>query len=243
MNNLFSIFDPVSSIFRFRFNWLSSLRILIFLPSSYWLTKRKIFQVFIFILIYLNKEVSIVIGNLKIQGLTHVFISIFLFIVLNNFLGIFPYIFTSSRHLTFTVTLALPLWRGYIIYSTLLNVNNFLAHLVPLGTPYILIPFIVIIELVRRVIRPLTLSVRLAANIVAGHLLIVLVRGPISFMSWGLIIFVVVGLLLLLILELAVSFIQAYVFRTLISLYVVEVNSLNLLFTKKLFKINNRFNY
>ena len=54
-----------------------------------------------------------------------------------------------------------------------LNYNFFLSHLVPTGTPYVLIPFMVIIELISRVIRPLTLSVRLAANIVAGHLLIV----------------------------------------------------------------------
>ena len=106
--------------------------------------------------------------------------------------------------------------------------GRFIAHLVPLGTPYALIPFMVIIELVRSVIRPLTLSVRLAANIVAGHLLIVLIRNPIARINFNFIILVLSALLLLLILELAVSFIQAYVFRTLTSLYVIEVNSPNL---------------
>jgi len=167
-------------------------------------------------------------GGIKSQGLTHIFISIFLFITVNNFLGLFPYVFTASRHLTFTVALALPLWVGYIIYSTFLNLGRFLAHLVPLGTPYALIPFIVLIELVRRVIRPLTLSVRLAANIVAGHLLMVLVRRPMASIRLNFIGLVLAALLLLIILELAVSFIQAYVFRTLISLYVIEVNSPNL---------------
>lgn len=100
--------------------------------------------------------------------------------------------------------------------------------MVPLGTPYALIPFIVLIELVRSVIRPLTLSVRLAANIVAGHLLIVLVRRPMISIRLNFIGLVLSALLLLIILELAVSFIQAYVFRTLISLYVIEVNSPNL---------------
>ena len=153
--------------------------------------------------------------------------SIFLFIVLNNFLGLFPYIFTSSRHLTLTISLALPLWLGYIIFSTIKNINGFLAHLVPLGTPYPLIPFMVVIELIRRVIRPLTLSVRLAANIVAGHLLIVLIRSPLVRVRWLVLTLIISGLLLLLTLELAVSFIQAYVFRTLISLYIIEVNSPN----------------
>merc|ERR1711936_786086 len=56
-------------------------------------------------------------------------------------------------------------------------IERFLAHLVPSGTPDVLIPLIVVIELVRNFIRPITLSVRLAANIVAGHLLIRLVNG------------------------------------------------------------------
>lgn len=225
MNNLFSIFDPRSSIINLRLNWFRRLRVIIFLPSSFWLLKRQNWQLFLFIFESLNKEFSISLRNLKSPGLTHIFISIFLFICLNNFLGLFPYIFTSSSHLVFTISLALPIWVGYILYSTILNIRGFLTHLVPLGTPYILIPFIVIIELVRRIIRPLTLSVRLAANIVAGHLLIVLIRGPIARISWRLIALVLLGLLLLLVLELAVSFIQAYVFRTLISLYIIEVNS------------------
>ena len=100
-----------------------------------------------------------------------------------NFLGLFPYIFTPSRHLVITINLALPVWLGYITYSIILNINFFLSHLVPLGTPYPLIIFIVLIEIIRRIIRPLTLSVRLAANIVAGHLLMVLIRGPISAVS------------------------------------------------------------
>ena len=220
MNNLFSIFDPISSFINFNLNWIRRLCILIFIPSSFWLIKRKIRQIFIL-------EFLLAITFVKTPGLSHLFISIFLFIALNNFLGLFPYIFTSSSHLTLTISLALPLWVGYIIYSTVKNINGFLSHLVPLGTPYPLIPFMVVIELIRRVIRPLTLSVRLAANIVAGHLLIVLIRGPIAQVSWIVIIFVIRGLLLLLILELAVSFIQGYVFRTLVSLYVIEVNSPN----------------
>merc|ERR1712228_1168407 len=108
---------------------------------------------------------------------------------------------------------------GYIIYSTINNINFFLSHLVPLGTPVALIPLIVVIEIVRRLIRPITLSVRLAANIVAGHLLIALIRGPLSVVRFF--------RFFLILLELAVSFIQAYVFSTLISLYIIEVNSPN----------------
>jgi len=101
--------------------------------------------------------------------------------------------------------------------------RSFLSHLVPSGTPAALIPLIVLIELVRNFIRPITLSVRLAANIVAGHLLIRLVnRGGLSL---GSLTFIIIGGLILFFLEVAVSFIQGYVFRTLRVIYLSEFNS------------------
>merc|ERR1712080_666233 len=93
------------------------------------------------------------------------------------------YTFTATSHLSITIALSLPIWLGYMIFSSLKNINFFLPHLVPLGTPYPLIPFMVLIEIIRRIIRPITLSVRLAANIIAGHLLIVLLRGQIRSIS------------------------------------------------------------
>lgn len=106
--------------------------------------------------------------------------------------------------------------------------QSMLAHLVPLGTPVALMPLMVIIELVSNVIRPLTLSVRLAANMVAGHLLLTLLgnQGPAS--AWILSIFLIIAIVILAILETAVSLIQAYVFRVLRTLYFNEVNNLTL---------------
>lgn len=99
------------------------------------------------------------------------------------------------------------------------------AHLVPLGRPGALSPFIVVIELVSAVIRPLTLSVRLAANIVAGHLLMVLLSTPAASASLALASLIVSALVALALLESAVATIQAYVFSILAVLYVNEVNS------------------
>merc|ERR1712088_707943 len=129
-------------------------------------------------------------------------------------MGLAPYIFTRSSHISFTLTLALPIWTGIIVFSIKNQYNRLFAHLVPRGTPVALIPVMVIIETVRNVIRPGTLSIRLAANIVAGHLLLTLLgsQGP---AVRGLII----SLVLLLCLELAVACIQAYVFTILRSLY------------------------
>lgn len=83
----------------------------------------------------------------------------------------------------------------------------------------------VLIEVVRGTMRPLTLSVRLAANITAGHLIMVLVRTPLALSSWGMSIAILIGLVLVAVLELAVAIIQAYVFMALSSLYISEVNN------------------
>lgn len=107
--------------------------------------------------------------------------------------------------------------------SVLFNTSLFLAHLVPKGTPMLLVPFMVLIELLRNIIRPFTLGIRLAANMVAGHLILVLVSSPVYNLSSSVIIVVMVGLLLLTTLELAVSIIQSYVFMSLGALYIREV--------------------
>ena len=98
-----------------------------------------------------------------------------------------------------------------------------LAHLVPQGTPPILIPFIVCIETVRNLIRPGTLAVRLAANIIAGHLLLTLLGNTGSQLSSILIRLLIITQLLLITLESAVAIIQSYVFAVLRTLYSREV--------------------
>merc|ERR1719382_808720 len=142
-------------------------------------------------------------------------------------MGLAPYIFTRSRHISFTLTLAIPIWIGRIVFSIKNQYNRLFAHLVPSGTPVALIPVIVIIETVRNVIRPGTLSIRLAANIVAGHLLLTLLgsQGP---AARGLVIIgLIISLILLLCLELAVACIQAYVFTILRSLYLNELRTVS----------------
>jgi F-type H+-transporting ATPase subunit a len=98
-----------------------------------------------------------------------------------------------------------------------------LSHLVPQGTPSALIIFIVIIELVSNIIRPITLCVRLTANLIAGHLLMSLLGNALTSLPIITGIFALPVPLILTILESAVACIQAYVFITLITLYTTEV--------------------
>ena len=178
---------------------------------------------FLKVSLYLEKELIAVFGKTTIQGTIFIFISVFFFILFSNFIGLIPYIFTRTSHLSITLVLALPLWLGSMMYSIFYQYNNLLAHLVPVGTPRFLIPIIVIIETISNIIRPITLSIRLAANIVAGHLLLTLLgsQGPnLIFVN---LIILIIGIVLLLLLEVAVACIQSYVFTILSSLYLNEL--------------------
>jgi len=227
MGSLFSVFDPSTGIGSIHINWFSILSI-VMVPSRYWLLSRKTVRVVNLIWLGLAAEIKLNRFKGVANSIPLILVRVFSLILCNNFLGLVPYVFTASSHPAFTRVLALSSWAGYIIYSTLINTSRFLAHLAPVGTPKVLIPFMVLIELVRSLIRPLTLAVRLAANMVAGHLLLVLTRAPIPSLGGVLLRLVFVGLSGLVLLELGVSFIQSYVFIRLSSLYVGEIQAENL---------------
>lgn len=219
--NLFSVFDPSSSL-GFNFNWLSLLIVFLLFPMSKWSLNSRGLEIFRIISKKLNKEIK-PIFSLKRKISLVVFIALFFLILFNNLIGLVPYIFTATRHLVVTLRLALPLWMGYFRFGWVINIKWILAHLVPQGTPTLLIPFIVLIETVRSLIRPITLSVRLIANIIAGHLLLSLVRNSIPIFSIKFIVGIVFIQILLVVLEVAVAIIQSYVLVVLRILYVREV--------------------
>lgn len=224
MANLFSVFDP-RAIGGIPINWASSFWVLALLPPLYWLSPSQVKTLVTKIFTLIHAEFVAILGPQSSPGNTLMVVSLFAFIALNNFLGLSPYTFTASRHLTFSLSIALPLWLGHIIFSMFSQPSSILAHLVPMGTPYPLMPLIVLIEIVRRAIRPITLAVRLAANIVAGHLLLVLISRQASLSSALVLPLIVVGVSLLGVLESAVALIQAYVFSVLRTLYLREVDS------------------
>lgn len=221
--NLFSSFDPTSNL-NLSINWIRTIIGLLVIPPIFWLIPSRINFIWIKIIITLHKEFKVLIGTYKSQGRTLIFIRLFAIILFNNFIGLFPYIFTRTRHIVLTFSLALPLWLTFIIYGWINNTIHILAHLVPQGTPPVLIPFIVCIETIRNVIRPGTLAIRLSANIIAGHLLITLLGNTGPSITIIILNILVITQLLLLTLETAVSIIQSYVFAVLRTLYSREVN-------------------
>jgi len=224
ITNLFRVFDP-SANFNLPLNWIRSLLILSFIIPIFWLAPNKSSLLFKNIFIKLHYEFKTLLGPTSFQGSSFIFIALFAFIVINNFLGLFPYIFTASRHITLTLTLALPLWLRFILFGWINKTNHIFAHLVPQSTPSALIPFIVLIESIRNVIRPITLSVRLIANIVAGHLLITLLGNQTAVASNIILFTLIITQILLLTLESAVAIIQSYVFAVLTTLYSREITS------------------
>nr|AGA83733.1 ATP synthase subunit 6 [Oreolais pulcher pulcher] len=151
--------------------------------------------------------------------------SLMVFLLLINLLGLLPYTFTPTTQLSMNLALAFPLWLATLLTGLRNQPSTTLGHLLPEGTPTLLIPALVLIETTSLLIRPIALGVRLTANLTAGHLLIQLVStATISLMSTmpmvSLLTFLI--LFLLTILEVAVAMIQAYVFVLLLSLYLQE---------------------
>nr|AAP41276.1 ATPase subunit 6 [Strongylura timucu]AAP41278.1 ATPase subunit 6 [Strongylura timucu]AAP41284.1 ATPase subunit 6 [Strongylura notata]AAP41286.1 ATPase subunit 6 [Strongylura timucu] len=151
--------------------------------------------------------------------------SLMIFIFTLNVLGLLPYTFTPTTQLSLNMGLAVPLWLATVIIGMRNQPTHALGHLLPEGTPTLLIPVLIIIETISLFIRPLALGVRLTANLTAGHLLIQLIATAafvLTSLAPTLALLTMVLLFLLTLLEIAVAMIQAYVFVLLLSLYLQE---------------------
>nr|YP_010946938.1 ATP synthase F0 subunit 6 [Sigmella digitalis]WGO57695.1 ATP synthase F0 subunit 6 [Sigmella digitalis] len=225
MTNLFSVFDPTTSLADMSLNWVSTLLGLLYIPMSFWLIPSRHVVLWHTIMRKLHTEFKTLIGYKQTnKGSTFIFISLFSIIMFNNFLGLFPYIFTSTSHMVMNLSLALPLWLSFMIFGWINNTQHMFAHLVPQGTPPVLMPFMVCIESISNIIRPGTLAVRLTANMIAGHLLLTLLGNTGPNLPTSLILLLIITQVALLVLESAVAIIQSYVFAVLSTLYSSEVN-------------------
>ena len=158
----------------------------------------------------------------SLKGLPEIVTALFLLILLTNLIGLIPYTFSLSRQLIITLSFGLPIWLRIIISRFSYSPKRSAAHFLPDGAPEWLNPFLVLIETSRILVRPLTLSFRLAANITAGHIVLGLVgiylaRGIISSIATTLSLTLFSAFYILF--EVAICMIQAYIFCLLISLY------------------------
>jgi F-type H+-transporting ATPase subunit a len=152
--------------------------------------------------------------------------SLFLFILVANLLGMFPYFFTVTSHIIITAALALLVFGTVIVAGFMGHGAGFLKLFVPSGIPAVLMPLVIMIEVISFVSRPISHSVRLFANMLAGHITLkvftgfVVSLGAMGIGGWlGAILplAMAVGLTAL---EFLVAFLQAYVFAMLTCMYI-----------------------
>lgn len=220
--DIFTSFDPIcyNSLFNSIFIWLLTM-LPVFFINIVWIKFNPLNSIVIFIKTTINSQVNqTTIKNLNGGSL---FIStLFIILVLTNFWGVVPYSFSGRSHLVFTLALSLPLWLGLIISSFIKSTYNRIASFLPRGAPTWLNPFLILIETIRIIVRPLTLAFRIAANIRAGHIVLILVRLYIS----STIITVRSRTLILLVIdtfyfafELGICLVQAFIFCILLTTY------------------------
>ena len=151
--------------------------------------------------------------------------SLFMFILVVNVIGLIPYAFTVTSHIIVTVALALLVFVTVLVYGFWKNGLRFFKLFVPSGIPIYILPLVTFIEVLSFLSRPVSHSVRLFANMLAGHITLkvfagfITMLGALGFVGW-------VGAVLplgltvaLMALELLVAFLQAYVFAILTCIY------------------------
>lgn len=153
------------------------------------------------------------------KNLSVLFFSFFLSVFILNFTAVWSFNFAYTSQVRRVLTASLIRWSGFILFRLKNNTKYFLLHSVPEGTPRYLTWFLFLIEIVRNFIRPITLTVRLVANILAGHLLIILLSKLVFLAPPFIILY-----LFLNIMEIFVSLIQSYIFCTIVALYFRELD-------------------
>jgi F-type H+-transporting ATPase subunit a len=158
---------------------------------------------------------------------------IFNFVLFNNLIGLVPYSFTPTSYLIITIALSTTIVLAVTLIGLLRHGLVFFSYFVPAGTPLALVPLLVVIEIISYIARSLSLGLRLGANIIAGHSLLKIFSGfTSSAITIGPIIMIcsILPLLVLTILyslELAIAFLQAYVFTILTSSYLKDALDLH----------------
>ena len=145
--------------------------------------------------------------------------SLFMFILVGNLLGMVPYSFTFTSHIIVTFALAAVVFIGVTILGFVKHGMRFFGMFVPPGAPIAMWPLLIPIEVISYLSRPISLSVRLFANMLAGHTLVKVIAGFIGIMGvFGILPLAVVVALTGL--EILIAFLQAYVFAILTCLYI-----------------------
>nr|YP_635813.1 ATP synthase F0 subunit 6 [Lophiotoma cerithiformis]ABB72490.1 ATPase6 [Lophiotoma cerithiformis] len=222
--DIFSSFDDNNQVFMslYMLMWIFSLMTIVLFSSSYWVMLPRWSSIISIFKDTVSSQIFRSYG-INMGGFINIVTGLFLFLIVMNLSGLIPYVFSPTSHLAISLSLGLPFWLSLIMSAVIYNPSSVVAGLLPMGAPAPLNPFLVIIETVSIMVRPITLSVRLTANMSAGHIVLTLIG---NYLTTSLFLSSVFSMLLLLaiqilytIFEFGISLIQAYIFCLLITLY------------------------
>jgi F-type H+-transporting ATPase subunit a len=159
---------------------------------------------------------------------------LFIYILFSNLMGLIPYNFATTAHLLSTLGLSGTIWFGVTIIGLVLHLLVFFSLFLPDGTPLLLVPLLALIELISYIAKGLSLGIRLGANLISGHLLLIILAG-FGFLALNTVLYLMLSLGVLAIalitaisgLELAIAGIQSYVYSILSSSYIKDSVSLH----------------
>nr|URW98548.1 ATP synthase 6 [Lepidophthirus macrorhini] len=214
-----SIFDPSSSllVLKLPIKWVLLFMLVIVISSRYWVIPSNLNLMIGKCIQYLQKQVYSTLSS-NYKKTFSLIITIFITVALTNLTGLIPFMFTATAHMMFNLSICFPLWLSGVIWALKVSSNSFLAHLVPYGSPLVLSPFLVLVELISYLIRPFSLSVRLMANILAGHIIMSLIDSGVTFANMISIPYTLC-LSFFLMFEVMVALVQAFVVTNLMYLY------------------------
>jgi F-type H+-transporting ATPase subunit a len=190
-----------------------------YIPSKW---QYSIENIYVFVLQLFKQQIN----NIVALRYFPLVLFIFSFILIANLIGLLPYGFTITGHIIFTFQIAFSLFFGITLINIINNKLEFLNLFVPSGVPKPLIPFLVIIEIVSYLIRPFSLSVRLFANMLAGHTLLNILSAFIFnvFKKYALISFLpLLFIVFIIVLEFCIAIVQAYIFSILTCIYLNDI--------------------
>jgi F-type H+-transporting ATPase subunit a len=179
-----------------------------------------------FLFNFINKMVNEQIGKEGMKYFPY-FFSLFIFILFANLIGLLPYTFTVTSHIIVTFTLAMLVFLGMTIVGLIKHRLRFFKTFLPSGLPWYIAPLLVPVEVVSYLVKPISLSIRLFANMVAGHIMMKIIAGaavacavdslvPLSILPVGI-------NAVLTVFELFVAALQAYIFTLLSCIYLNSV--------------------
>lgn len=213
MISLFTSFDSYYFLFPYLFYRVSFIYIF---PKIYKINFSLSFNA-IFHRFFYNFFATLIKGGIH-KGAYSLYIRFLFVIIFMNILSVCPFNFAATSQVNLVIFFSFSTWLGLNIFYLLWNSKGLLSHLVPQGTPIYLVLFLFLIEIIRNFIRPITLTVRLVANITAGHLLITLLSELVfSYLTTSFF------YMLLNVAEFAVAIIQGYIFVTMLRLYYQDV--------------------